>query len=213
MNKTSIEWTEYTFNPITGCLHGCTYCYAAAISKRFKRSFKPEFHPERLGQPEKVKRPSKIFVGSMADVFGAWVPDEWIWKIFDVCILNHKHTFQFLTKNPERMQDFNWPANCWAGATATNRSQMERAQSLEYCNAPVKFISAEPLLDSIRFSTERHWRPGWLIIGAQTGPGSKPINMDWVARIVADAVYLDIPLFVKGSVDGYDIFKDYPRID
>jgi protein gp37 len=105
MNRTKIEWTDYTWNPITGCLHGCEYCYARKIAARFKKvfpnGFEPTFHQERLRDPFDVKKPSKIFTVSMGDMFGEWVHGKWITQVFDVMGACNWHTFLVLTKNPK----------------------------------------------------------------------------------------------------------------
>lgn len=128
LNKTKIEWTDYTWNPMVGCLHGCYYCYAKKINDRFgyiEKWNEPKFFPDRL----KIKfpdKPSKIFVGSMSDVMGNWIYSEWIEKIIEVAKANPKHIFQFLTKNPKRYKDFVFPVNCWLGVTITSNKDHQR---------------------------------------------------------------------------------------
>ncbi len=209
MNKTKIEWTDMSWNPVTGCKHDCDYCYARAISKRFKRSFEPEFHEKRIRQPLKEDKPKKIFVCSMADLFGEWVPDEWIERVLHICKLSNQHTFQFLTKNPTRLLDFEFPRNCWIGCTATNQEMYNSAKMvLKEFYHNISFLSCEPLLSRI----ELDWNPDWLIIGACSNP--KPIQPDtsWVRDMINIAQSNKIPLFLKPNLSVVDhrLFKEFP---
>jgi len=174
MQKTKIEWVRnldgtqgYTWNPVRGCRHSCPYCYAAKIDKRFgDGSFTPTFHPERLQEPLKVKRPSRIFVGSMADLFGDWrwhdIDDEGnnrmvscnyiMGYIFDIVVACPQHTFIFLTKNPKGMQGFDFPVNCWCGTSVENQEKAdERIPKLLKVNCDTLFTSYEPALGPIDF--------------------------------------------------------------
>jgi protein gp37 len=162
MNRTKIEWCDYTWNPVTGCWgpggvseeysNRCWYCYAKKMANRFygdgQDHFFPQFHPERLGQPSKIKKPSRIFVCSMGDLFGDWVPWQWIKSVLTCAEVNQEHTFIFLTKNPARYAEFNpWPKNCWVGCTVTNQEDAdERIPDLFKVKAPVRFVSVEPML-------------------------------------------------------------------
>ncbi len=162
MNKTAIEWTDFTWNPLTGCWgpggtaekpNRCSYCYGVKIANRFHDRypdidpFAPTFYPDRLSEPGKAKKSSKIFVCSMADLFGDWVPGERIAQVRDVALLTPQHIFQFLTKNPKRLKDCNpWPSNCWVGTTVTNQADDWRIVELLKVEAPVLFVSHEPLL-------------------------------------------------------------------
>lgn len=225
MNKTKIEWTDYTWNPVTGCNHGCDYCYAKAISKRFKRSFKPQFHENRLEEPGKLKKSAKIFVCSMADLFGEWVPEEWILKIIEVAAQNPQHIFQFLTKNPDRYKHFTFPENCWLGATATNQEQyQESIQKLRISQFPgVRFISFEPLISEIDpYDHGLWWLPDepevwmidWLVLGAMTGPGAKQPDKEWTHKLVEFADKHHIPIFIKNNLTEIDIWhvsKEFPQ--
>lgn len=164
MNKTKIEWTDYVWNPVRGCLHNCPYCYGKRIDRRFgDGSFTPTFHPERLQEPLKVKKPSRIFVGSMADLFGDW---EWVDKsggfvAYSANVINSilniaeqcpQHTFIFLTKNPKGMQGFDFPDNCWCGTSVENQEKYdERKPELLKVNCKTLFISYEPALGPINF--------------------------------------------------------------
>ena len=142
----------------------CPYCYAEKVARRFTHDrnkvtdqpdpFTPQFHPDRLSEPAKVKKPSKIFVGSMGDLFGDWVPEEWIEAVIRAAMDCGQHTFIFLTKNPKRYHEFGlWPPNCWVGTTVTNQADAdERIPWLLQVDAPVRFVSLEPLLSSIDIS-------------------------------------------------------------
>lgn len=205
MNRTKIEWTDYTWNPVTGCLNDCSYCYARKISHRFKRSFEPTFHPERLGEPYKVKKPSKIFVCSMGELFGPWVPREWQEAILKVAEENLQHTFQLLTKFPQGAWKFNgrnpeWPANAWLGATLNSGEDWSRLADLWSAPAPLIYISAEPLLGSLALMPTHLWMEiDWLIIGAQTNPSKQP-RAEWVEVLLAKADYYGFPVFMKDNL-------------
>lgn len=172
MNKTKIEWVRnpdgtqgYTWNPVTGCLHGCSYCYAHRINQRFgDGKFEPTFYPNRLQDPLKVKKPSRIFVGSMADLFGDW---EWVDKsggfvAYSLNVINSilniadqcpQHTFIFLTKNPRGMQGFDFPANCWCGTSVENQERAdEKVPELLRVNCETLFVSYEPALGPVDLS-------------------------------------------------------------
>ena len=251
MNKTKIEWTGFTWNPVTGCWgpggtaekpNRCVYCYAVGVAKRFYATpgdmvncgdpFAPTFHPDRLSQPSKVKKPSKIFVCSMADLFGDWVPSEWIKFVFDVVSTNPQHTFQFLTKSPRRLVAWNpaWAAlkNAWVGTTVTNQADAdERLPWLLQVDALVRFVSHEPLLGAIKirhgqglFPTKTYTRSGqfgqdlmitktpalsWAIIGAMTGPGAVKPKPEWVQGLVDQYRAAGVPCFVKDS-----LYEDFP---
>jgi len=209
----NIEWAKWTWNPVTGCLHGCGYCYARDIANRFTGHFNPEFHEERLTAPFHTKIPEKrkdepgihnVFVCSMADLFGEWVPIEWIQQTLDSIKRSPQWTYLFLTKNPERYLEKNiqFPDNCWVGATADTRQRMDTAikvfSELEHegRKPKVTFVSCEPLLEyieledssrmdstmvSFEFHEERvYWKDphvsalDWIIIGGR----SKTSNME-----------------------------------
>jgi len=209
MNRTKIEWTDYTWNPVTGCLHGCPYCYARRIAARFgktleEREYKPTFHPDRLDEPLAVKKPSKIFVCSMADLLGGWVPDSWIRDVIMATRFASQHTFQFLTKNPRRYDRFRWPPNVWLGATVVNQAAMPL---VPFCNDyHIRFLSVEPMLGPVRLE----WFPSWIIIGAQTGPGSKPPERQWVEDLTEQARAYGIPVFHKPNLGPGFNLREFP---
>jgi protein gp37 len=212
MNKTDIEWTDFTWNPVTGCLHGCPYCYARATARRFytpEIGFSPHFWPERIGEPGRRRKPAKIFVTSMGDLFGDWVPGNWWRGVFDAVSQSPQHTFQFLTKNPRRLKEMNpWPDNCWAGVTATDQGMFDVAvRHLKEVGIATKFVSAEPLLGPIRIKED----PGlnWLIIGAQTGRRPMQPSNAWVDDLVADAHCWGIKIFCKDNLEACSI-REWP---
>ncbi len=220
MNKTKIEWTDYTWSSVTGCLNNCTYCYARAISKRFGWSFEPTFHEDRLGEPGKVKKPSKIFVCSMGELFGPWVDTNWI---DDVCLAANEadqHTYIWLTKFPENITNRHWTERDWIGTSVTNNYQFMDARNLNFLpGKEVRFISFEPLLGRITFPMKVDYELlanilGWIIIGAETGPGAKQPQWEWVEEIIYWADAYNIPVFLKNNLQlpkGFERRKEFPE--
>jgi protein gp37 len=209
MNRTKIEWTDMSWNPVTGCLHDCEYCYARAISSRFKRSFEPEFHEKRIRQPLKENKSKRIFVCSMADLFGDWVDHEWIERVLHICKLSKQHTFQFLTKNPDRLLEFEFPDNCWIGCTAVDQEMYDKASVvLSQFDKQITFLSCEPLLGEI----ELDWLPDWLIVGACSNPKPSQPDKEWVLNMVNYAKLNKIPVFLKPNlkVFNHSLFKEFP---
>ena len=204
-----INWTDATWNPVTGCNHVCSYCYARAMAHRLGRSFAPEFHPERLSEPLSRKSPTKIFVGSNADLFGDWVPAEWVRSVLAIVRRCPQHTFQFLTKAPENLVKYNpWPANCWVGASATDQAAMSRALfALQFVKAPVRFISCEPLLGPIAADL---MPLDWLIIGAQTGSRPQQPRPEWVADLVSAGRVACASIWYKDNLDIMPRVNEWP---
>jgi protein gp37 len=206
-NRTNdnIEWAYWTWNPVTGCKFGCEYCYARDIANRFyKEKFEPTFHPERLSAPQDTPIPKEdnlgehnVFVCSMADLFGDWVPDEWINAVLD-SIKNAPAwwNFLFLTKNPRRYLKLKFPPNCWIGATATNQSQMNLALEVfaQLKLSGVKnslFISCEPFMGKIDIQPEILKNIDWLIIGGRSKTSKMPEGQpdwQWVEELHCNAV-------------------------
>jgi protein gp37 len=211
LGSEGINWTDATWNPITGCKHGCPYCYAKALADRFGRSFEPAFHSDRLRDPLKHKLPLKVFCGSNADNFGDWVPRAWMDPVFSVVRQCPQHTFQFLTKAPHNLPKYNpWPANCWAGATANNQRMMTNAVfCLQMVQAPVRFISAEPLLGPIDTDLTGIQ---WLIIGAQTGRNACQPKPEWVATLVERARDAGCAIWFKDNLVWPERINEWPAV-
>ena len=195
--KRKIEWCDYTWSPVVGCYgpggtkekpNNCKYCYAKRIAKRFFKDnpdFEPRFYPERLKEPYWVKKPSKIFVCSMADLFGDWVPDLWIEAIMATAFENPRHIFQFLTKNPKRYLEFKFPDNCWLGVTLTGEdifSDMVRDAYMDGIKNNKIFVSIEPLLGHIgEYAKLKKY--DLCVIGAMTGPNAVVPKKEWIDSI------------------------------
>ena len=210
MNKTKIEWTDFSWNPVTGCHHGCEYCYARALANRIGYGFGPRFWPNRLHDPLKIKRCSKIFVSSMGDLFGEWVPQEWINAVLDIVRQAPRHSFQFLTKNPERLSSQEWRTNAWVGASAVTQAMADRAiVALSNVRASVRFLSCEPLHEMIDLGDICL---DWLIIGAQTGPAAFQPERKWVDRLLDFAAERHTPVFLKPNLRGYATRREFPPL-
>lgn len=252
-NKTKIDWADSTWNPVTGCLHGCEYCYARRIAERFGSNqmpifveypvldepvrctdtyefmrtagisagkiqpypfdFTPTFHRYKLDEPKKWRKPRNIFVCSMADLFGDWVPDEWIQEVFKACDKAPQHTYLFLTKNPKRYtklrellplhQRLPHIAELWFGTSYTGESKYYHPRTYQFCN---QFISVEPLLKAPS-EMDCHALAicnRWVIIGAETGnrKGKVIPEKSWIDEIVAECDKCGTPVFMKESLCG-----------
>jgi protein gp37 len=201
----SIEWTEATWNPVAGCSKvspGCAHCYAETLSFRFGRSTKPwtpanahenvVIHEGRLAQPLHWRRPRMIFVNSMSDLFHELVPVSFVRRVFDVMVMAKHHTFQVLTKRPERALEIahlvDWPTNVWLGVSIENSAFTGRADVLRQVPAAMRFISAEPLLGSL-FDAGPRRSPleldsiNWLIAGGESGHKHRPVRTEWVREL------------------------------
>jgi protein gp37 len=209
-NNSSIEWTESTWNPVTGCTKispGCKNCYAERMAYRLQAMGSPSYangfelttHEHILERPFQWKRPQMIFVNSMSDLFHQDVPLDFIQKVFDVMRRASWHTFQVLTKRSERLlelnQEIDWPANVWMGVSVENRDYTFRIDHLEQTSAQVKFLSLEPLLGPLPH-LDLH-RIDWVIVGGESGPGARPIEEEWVTAIRDQCLRFDVPFFFK----------------
>ena len=206
MNPTKIEWTDNTWNPVTGCFGGCEYCYARRMSYRLRgrygypqdNPFQPTFHPDKLDEPINRKNPAKIFVVSMGDLFGDGVNPEWTQQVLGTIQSASWHTFQILTKCPQRLSKWDFPSNCWAGITIDRQFRTAGIKDLLRCNAPVKYISFEPLLERIEVDLNGI---DWIIIGAQTGQRALKPKFEWVEAIINTAADNNIPVFIKDNLN------------
>ena len=223
MNKTAIEWCDYTWNPVTGCQHGCPYCYARKIAERFKGSkawpqgFEPMFHPERLKEPRKLgtkyycpesmAKGFSIFVCSMADLFGDWVPDSWINEVMLAAKGANRHTYIFLTKNPKRYLTL--PGSCfqdnfWFGTSITNASDVgQRLHWLKRLPKANTFISFEPLLGDVGPLDLTGIKQ--VIIGAQTKPSVEvtPEMVQPIGLATCPGPVPTIKMFCKDSMPSW----------
>ena len=189
MNKTKIEWCDWTWNPIVGCSKvsaGCQNCYAAAISKRYGFPWgQPVFMPERLVEPLKVKAAARIFVCSMSDFFHEKVLREWKEAVFKVMESASQHTFILLTKRPENVMSW-WVElpNVWLGVTAENQAAVNsRLPILRKITAAVRFVSVEPMLEPVIVWPE----VDWVIAGPETGPRARRCPGEWIEALAADS--------------------------
>lgn len=213
MNRTKIEWTIWTWNVITGCLRGCWYCYGRKMAKRgfIKNDFKPLFYPGRLFEPYKLKKPSKIFVCSISDLFAEWTPKKWRDLVLaSIFLCPVKHVFQLLTKSPERIPDITFPNNVWVGATVTTENIDEvNIDHIKKVKARIRFISFEPLLGPVDF--DRYDLKGiqWVIIGKLTGH-KREFKIEWVDKIVEHCWARKIPVFLKNNLGIKDARQEFP---
>lgn len=256
MKKSKIDWTDYSWNPITGCYHTCPYCYARKQSARFSgdirlnmadprcdkyqgkeglyvlhepfvtrndRSisypfgFAPTLHEYRLDWPGNVKNGANIFVGSMTDLFGEWVPDEWIQMVFDACEKFPQHNYLFLTKNPKRyIELYNskrlpYKENYWFGTSCTTPAD----EFIWFRDTPYKsFVSIEPILEPFGDSAPNIF-PDWVIIGAETGNRKEKVTpqKEWIEAIVAQCRIQSMPVFMKESLRelmGAEFVQEFP---
>ena len=211
-NKTNenIEWAHWSWNPVTGCEHDCTYCYARDIANRFyPEKFTPTYHPERLDAPKNTNPDmtsgqggKSVFVCSMSDLFGSWVPNEWIWNVLDQVKQNPQWTFIFLTKNPKRLESIVFPENAWVGCTVDKQARVKPAEeAMRNVYASVRFISCEPMLENLKFSDLS--MIDWLIIGAQSKttqcPEFQP-DFLWVHNLTDQAISTGVKVYWKPNL-------------
>lgn len=263
--KTKIDWCDSSWNPVTGCLHGCEYCYAERMVKRFGKpiktehdhlhvidepmrntdtyeymriagisagrklpypfGFDPTFHRYRLDEPQKWTKPRTIFVCSMADLFGAWVPDEWIIEVLNACRKAPWHRYLFLTKNPERYDALeeadlitDADMNFWLGTTTTDITK----DLLHFNEALHTFQSCEPMLkpwpparEPNQESVRKNWLPEWVIFGAETGNRKDKVIPEkaWVDNAVQMCRNMGAYVFMKESlreIMGDDFIQEFP---
>ena len=258
MDKTKIDWADASWNPVTGCMHVCEYCYARRIAERFGSKQKPEsiecsvlnapvrctdfysymrmagisagkvqpypfdffptFHRYKLGEPQRWKKPRNIFVCSMADLFGDWVPDEWIEQVFEACEAAPQHKYLFLTKNGKRYLELARKGimpdtdNFWYGCSVTRPDA-----PFFFSNKCKTFASIEPILEPFDWvpGLKHIGLPDWIIVGAETGNRKNKVRpeKDWLGGIVNGCAEHNIPLFMKESLRelmGADFRQELP---
>lgn len=208
--RSSIEWTESTWNPLTGCTKispGCKHCYAERMALRlqamgqpnYRNGFKLTLHPHALEMPLHWKKPQIIFVNSMSDLFHKDVPEEFIQQIFEVMRRASWHTFQVLTKRSDRLANLSpkidWSANVWMGVSVENEKYKFRINDLRKTGARVKFLSLEPLLGPLPNLDLQGIN--WVIVGGESGPGARPLEEAWVIDIRDQCRKMRVPFFFK----------------
>lgn len=209
-HKSPIEWTESTWNPVTGCKKispGCKNCYAERLSKRLKamgqanyrNGFKLTLQPHMLELPLHWKKPQTIFVNSMSDLFHSEVPLDYIQQVFDVMKRSHWHRFQVLTKRADRLAELSdqlqWSPNIWMGVSVESQKYVHRIDDLRSTDAHVKFLSLEPLLSALKGLDLREI--DWAIVGGESGYGFRPIKEEWVVEIREQCRNFEVPFFFK----------------
>ena len=207
---TGIEWTDATWNPVTGCTKispGCKHCYAERLaarlqlmgSRRYRDGFAVTLQPDQVTLPLRWRRPRRIFVNSMSDLFHEAVPLDYIRQVFDVMAEAHWHVFQVLTKRAERLAavagELPWPQNVWQGVSVENARYASRIAPLQTVPAAIRFLSVEPRLGPIpNLSLDGiHW----VIVGGESGPGARPLDPSWVRGIRDQCRRADVPFFFK----------------
>ncbi len=206
----TIEWTEATWNPVTGCTKispGCKFCYAERMAfrlqamgqNRYRNAFRLTLQPDALETPLRWKSPRVIFVNSMSDLFHKDVPIDYIKQCFRVMEEASQHTFQVLTKRPERVaevcDELPWPKNVWMGTSIESADYLHRIKSLRDVPAHVRFLSVEPLLGPLPRLALKGIH--WVIVGGESGPGARPMAVEWVRPIRDQCARRRIPFFFK----------------
>ena len=208
--RSAIEWTEMTWNPVTGCAkisQGCKHCYAERMAKRLKamgsgrytNGFQVTLHPDLLDAPRRWRQPRIVFVNSMSDLFHDEVPLAYIERVFATMRDCSHHTFQVLTKRSERLAELAprlpWPGNVWMGVSVEDARVVHRIDDLRRVPAAVRFLSLEPLigpLDSLRLGGIH-----WVIVGGESGPRARPLRSEWVESIFRQCRAAGVPFFFK----------------
>lgn len=238
---TGIEWTDATWNPATGCSKvsaGCANCYAETMALRLQKMGKPKYaggfkyaeHWDALALPHKWRKPRRIFVNSMSDLFHEDATLDFIYEVFDTMMAADRHTYQVLTKRPEKMRDIasrycaenglmELPSHIWMGTSVENGDATPRISALRWVPAAVRFVSFEPLLGPIPdvYLTDIHWA----IIGGESGPDARPMKEEWVRGLIAECRRQDVAVFFKqwggprpggaALLDGKEI-REYPEV-
>lgn len=206
----TIEWTEMTWNPVTGCrkvTQGCKHCYAERMAKRLKamgssryvNGFEPTLHWDLLDVPARWKKPRVIFVNSMSDLFQEEVPLTFIQRAFETMVACPQHTFQILTKRADRLRELAphlpWPANVWMGVSVENQRVVHRVRDLAATPAQVRFLSCEPLIGPLTALPLSGIH--WMIVGGESGPKARPMKPEWVDDLLRQARAAKTAFFFK----------------
>lgn len=210
MANSKIEWTNKSWNPVTGCSkvsEGCRHCYAEVMARRLKamgqikynNGFKVTTHEDCLSEPLKWTKPQMIFVCSMGDLFHDNVPDSFIDKVMETIVATPQHRYQLLTKRAARMAAYfssrPIPVNAWLGVTVECKSSIPRIDIIRDLDASVKFLSCEPLVEDLGTINLRGI--DWIIVGGESGMQGRPMEKEWVQNIQRQAMALNIPFFFK----------------
>jgi protein gp37 len=208
--KSTIEWTEMTWNPVTGCTkvsEGCRHCYAERMAlrlramgnRRYENGFRVTLHDDLVDLPRTLRQPRVIFVNSMSDLFHEEVPEEFIRRVFETMAACAQHTFQVLTKRGRRLRNLAprlpWPKNVWIGVSVEDARVIGRIDELRQVPAEVRFLSCEPLLgplDDLNLAGI-----GWVIVGGESGPGARPMSPEWANAILTQCQRAGVPFFFK----------------
>lgn len=208
--KSNIEWTEMTWNPVTGCTkisQGCKHCYAERMAKRltamgsdrYRNGFKVTLHPDLLEVPMRWKKPRTVFVNSMSDLFHEDIPDDYIARVFDTMNRCPQHTFQVLTKRAERLpalaRRLNWTPNIWMGVSVEDARVADRIGYLRQTPASVRFLSLEPLIGPLEGLDLEGI--SWVIVGGESGPRARPMKQAWVQSILRQCRAASVFFFFK----------------
>jgi protein gp37 len=208
--KSSIEWTESTWNPVTGCTkisQGCKFCYAQRMADRlevmgqpnYRNGFRLTLQPQMLELPLRWKRPQAIFVNSMSDLFHKNVPLDYVRRVFDVMRRADWHRFQVLTKRADRLAEvgpqLEWSPNVWMGVSVENSDHIDRIDDLRRTGAKLKFLSLEPLLGPLPQLNLQGI--DWVIVGGESGPGARPVQESWIADIRDQCRQAQVAFFFK----------------
>lgn len=225
-----ISWTDFTWNPVRGCKHGCSYCYMIRLVKRGIYDMTPAFNEKAYNMGRKQlgnkKDPVKVFVCSAADLLGDWVPKEWIDKVIGVFKENSQHTFQILTKNPTRYNEFEFPSNCWLGTTMDGSEKtlfngnILLTAATKNGNETSKnklFISFEPLLSNITLQDGKINLTGllskmsWIIIGANSNKDAVKPPMSWAKKLLTISDQFKVPVHIKNNYKYFEERKEWPK--
>jgi protein gp37 len=224
-NRTNenISWARWSWNPVTGCSHDCPYCYARDIAKRFyPEGFEPVFHPDRLGAPlhqrapraDAVMRERNVFTVSMGDLFGKWIPQDWIAAVLSAAGQAPRFNFLFLTKHPGRLAEQRWPANAWVGTTVDRQARVKAAEAaFQNVRASVRWLSIEPFSEPLRFNRLELFN--WLVIGARSRTSQaaefQP-RREWVEDLIRQAREAGCCVYIKPNLlmSASECLKEYP---